>query len=170
MRVALSLLFICMSLMSIQAQEGDGLKRKRMAARDSIQIDSISISPRFFSLRTKKGQLIDSTMYRIDFSKSLLTFKENYRFTTDSVDVTFQRLPDFITRIYQPSDPSVILANNSRQEKLVALKKARPPAPFTPFEGLQTSGSISRGFRSGNKPPPQLSKTLESAKQERAFC
>jgi hypothetical protein len=149
MRVALLLLFICVSL-NIQAQESDGLKRKRLAARDSIQIDTISISPRFFSLRTKQGQIIDSTMYRVDFSTSIITFKETYRFTTDSVDVRFQALPEFLTRVYQLGDPRVILANNSRQEQLVALKKVRPAEPYIPFEGLQTSGSITRGFRSGN--------------------
>lgn len=149
MRIVL-LLFTLLIGLSLQAQEISGLKKKRLAVRDSIQIDSISISPRYFSVRTKGGALIDSSFYKVSFGKSVLIFKEQYRFLNDSIDVIFQPLPDFITKVYQPEDPSVILSNNSRQEKLVALKKARAPKPFIPFSGLQTSGSITRGFRSGN--------------------
>ncbi len=149
MRVALSL-FVLLFGLSLQAQELGGLQQKRLAVRDSIQIDSISISPRFFSIRTKGGVLLDSTSYKVDFGKSVIVLRDLNLLKNDSIDVTFQPLPAFLTQVYQFGDPSVILDNDSRQEQLVASKKPRPPEPFTPFEGLQTSGSISRGFRSGN--------------------
>jgi len=143
---------IILSLVGFMARSqnlGDPIS-KRLKVSDSIQIDSISISPRFFSVKNKRGKVIDSVLYTVDFAKALLLLKNKREITTDSIDVTYQKLPNFLTKTYVVGDRSVILDNDSQQERLVALQKPRELNPIIPFSGLNVSGSISRGFRSGN--------------------
>ncbi|MFT6197049.1 MAG: hypothetical protein ACJAXY_001378, partial [Nonlabens sp.] len=132
------------------AQEYTNLKKKRVAVRDSIPLDSISISPAYFKVVDKIGIPIDSSSYSINFSTSILTFKNKMKIGTDSIDVTYLPLPNFLTKTYRFYDPSIILDNDSRQEQLVALQKPTAVTNFIPFDGLQTSGSITRGVRVGN--------------------
>ncbi|WP_198519347.1 hypothetical protein [Nonlabens sp. MB-3u-79] len=147
----LKLFFILVFCCSIGgAQEYSNLKKKRLAVRDSISLDSISISPAYFKVVDKTGKTIDSSRYNINFSSSILTFKNKTEISADSIDVTYLPLPDFLTKTYQFYDPSIILDNDSRQEQLVALQQPTAVNTFIPFDGLQTSGSITRGVRVGN--------------------
>lgn len=146
------LLFYLLFLASITAgaQEIANLKKKRLAVSDTIRVDSISISSLHFNVRDKKGVIVDSTLYVMDYGKSLLRFKEPNAVQTDSIDVVYLPLPDFLTKVYQTYDSSMVLENNSRQEQLIELKKPTLTQAFVPFDGLQTTGSITRGLRSGN--------------------
>ncbi|MDP5078135.1 MAG: hypothetical protein NWQ19_08570 [Nonlabens sp.] len=132
------------------AQEFANLKKKRLAVSDSIRIDSVSINARYFKVLDKTGVLVDSTTYTVDFAKSLLVFKNTVAVQRDSIDVVFLPLPDFLTKRYQTYNQSMVLENTSRVEQLVALKKPKETAAYVPFDGLQTTGSITRGLRSGN--------------------
>ncbi|ARN78668.1 hypothetical protein BST97_12075 [Nonlabens spongiae] len=132
------------------SQDYGNVVSKRVKVSDSIRLDSVSISPRYFQLKYRDGTLVDSTLYQIDFSKALIRFQPSLSEAMDSLDVQYQKLPDFLTRTYQSGDPAVILDNESQLEKLVASQKPRSTNTFVPFSGLNVSGSISRGFRSGN--------------------
>ena len=145
------LLFILVLCCSIAgAQEYSNLKKKRVAVRDSIMVDSVSINPFYFKIQDKIGMPIDSTQYRVDYSKALLILNSQTNIVTDSIDVTYLPLPDFLTKTYKQYDTNIILDNNSRQEQLVTLQKPTTVNTFVPFDGLQTSGSITRGARVGN--------------------
>jgi hypothetical protein len=124
--------------------------KKRLAVSDTIPFHNISVNPNFFQLKDKTGKTIDTSLYRVDYAKSLLIFKEKRFIATDSIDVQYLPLADFLTKSYQLYDPAIILGENSRQEQLVALKKATNKTNFVPFDGLQVTGSITRGIRVGN--------------------
>ncbi|MEN8901593.1 MAG: hypothetical protein ABF247_09855 [Nonlabens sp.] len=132
------------------AQEYSNLKMKRVAVNDSIQIDSVSINPSYFKLLDKLGKTIDSSFYKVNFSTSQLSLLNRSKVTTDSIDILYLPLPDFLTRTYRSYDPSIILNNESKQEQLIALQRPTAVNTFIPFDGLQTSGSITRGVRVGN--------------------
>ncbi|MEN8815964.1 MAG: hypothetical protein ABF274_03705 [Nonlabens sp.] len=132
------------------AQEYSNLKMKRVAVNDSIQIDSVSINPSYFKLLDKLGKTIDSSFYKVNFSTSQLSLLNRSKVTTDSIDIIYLPLPDFLTRTYRSYDPSIILNNESKQEQLIALQRPTAVNTFIPFDGLQTSGSITRGVRVGN--------------------
>ncbi len=42
--------------------------------RYSIKIDSVSINPSKFIVKTKDNKILDSSLYTVDFAKALLTF------------------------------------------------------------------------------------------------
>jgi hypothetical protein len=141
-------IFLCSEIAC--AQEYDGVIKKRLAVSDTIPFHNISVNPNFFELKDKTGKAIDTSLYRVDYSKSLLIFKEKRFIATDSIDVQYLPLANFLTKSYQLYDPAIILGENSRQEQLVALKKATNKTNFVPFDGLQVTGSITRGIRVGN--------------------
>jgi hypothetical protein len=141
-------IFLCSGIAC--AQEYDGVVKKRLAVSDTIPFHNISVNPNFFELKDKTGKAIDTSLYRVDYSKSLLIFKEKRFIATDSIDVQYLPLANFLTKSYQLYDPAIILGENSRQEQLVALKKATNKTNFVPFDGLQVTGSITRGIRVGN--------------------
>ncbi|NUY81483.1 hypothetical protein HUK80_11290 [Flavobacterium sp. MAH-1] len=121
--------------------------RKYFVTRDTIKLDSLSINPEFFKISDRLNQPIDASFYKIDFSKSTLVFNENAPFLNDTVNVRFLKLPQYLTKEYSIYDKSRIVSNQAGNLYQVdkSVKKA-----FVPFEGLNTSGSITRGITVGN--------------------
>ncbi len=130
-----------------------------MAVEAVIQIDSVSINSSLFNLTTKDGVPIDSAKYTIDFPKALLTFKKPV--ATDSIIVNYLRYPNFVTRKYAHLDANIIVDNTDNMQQLYRLQQSTLTRNFTPFEGLTTSGSISRGVTLGNNQNSVLNSELD---------
>lgn len=142
------------------AQETDNnYKKKRFAVQDSIVIDSLSINPTKFSVKTKDGVVLDSSYYSIDFAKSVLKFKQPLE--TDSVQIEYLRYPDFLTKVYKQLDDDVIVDRSSGRSALYKLENTKRQNAFQPFDGLTTSGSISRGVTIGNNQNSVLNSELD---------
>jgi hypothetical protein len=122
-------------------------------------VDSVSINPSRFSLRTKTGQIIDTTLYRVEFSKGLIILEKTL--LEDSVDVAYLRYPLFITRSYQQLDESLVLKNSGGLQQLYKIQRTDTRNTFTPFDGLTTSGSISRAVTVGNNQNSVLNSELD---------
>ena len=59
------LLFLCLILSAFFGAAQEQLSNKRiktLAVKDSIQIDTVSINPSLFSLKTKSGKIIDQNV------------------------------------------------------------------------------------------------------------
>lgn len=121
-----------------------------VAVQDSIVLDSAGINPIRFTIRTKSGQRIDSSAYQIDYTKGLLVLDRNQITGNDSLSVQYVAYPDYLTRKYYVLDPSIIASNNSGINKLYTLDQTNNKRSTTPFEGLNTLGSISRGITVGS--------------------
>lgn len=141
-------MFLMISFWS-SAQEKETLyhTKKILLSKDTIQIDSVSINKEFFKLQNKLGQEIDTSFYKIDFQKSQLMFKNNHQIR-DSVTIRYLKFPDFLTREYSLYDKKRVVPNGNLYGSLY--KTDGFDKKFTPFEGLNTSGSISRGISIGN--------------------
>lgn len=134
-------------------------RTKKVAVTDTIVIDSVSINPNFFSIKNRQNQVIDSTLYRIDFPKALLTFIKPIE--TDSIYINYLRYPDFLTKTYKELDEKIIVENNDNLQTLYKLSQSNQRSTFVPFDGLTTSGSISRGVTIGNNQNSVLNSELD---------
>ncbi|MEZ4797164.1 MAG: hypothetical protein R2785_08335 [Flavobacteriaceae bacterium] len=134
-------------------------RSKKVAVSDSIKIDSVSINDNWFLLKKKDNSIIDSTYYNIDFKKALLTFKKPI--DTDSLIIDYLRFPDFLTKTYKQLDESIIVDNTDDLNKLYQLSQPSEQRTFIPFDGLTTSGSISRGVTIGNNQNSVLNSELD---------
>ncbi|WP_010523069.1 hypothetical protein [Aquimarina agarivorans] len=131
-------------------QIASGIVQKRfLKVSDSIQLDSLSIQKFGFKLVDKNLKPIDTTNYKINFAKAKL-YLNSRSINTDSVQVTYFRYPNFVTKKYQNLDPSLIIPKNNRSKKLYQLNQPNYKSSFELFNGLSTNGSISRGITVGN--------------------
>ena len=133
------------------AQEGASNYRiKKIAVSDSIVVDSVALNPSKFVLKDNKGVVIDSLLYRVNYAKGLLFPSEIVANKTDSLTIDYLVFPEFLTKEYFQFDENIIVERTGAIDKLYALDQSTRDNPFTPFDGLNTAGSISRGITIGN--------------------
>ena len=154
------LLLFCTTFGFSQETESNRVQKK-IAFNSTIQIDSVSINPFQFQVFDKNLKTIDSSQYTVDFGKGILFFKESSTIKTDTLVINYSRYPDFITKKYFLFDESIIVENNAGAQKLISLGTSNTKRNFTPFDGLETSGSISRGFAIGNNQNSSVDSELD---------
>ena len=159
MNQKLLLLFCLFCCCALAQEQPTNFRIKKVVVQDSILIDSVSINPSKFVLRRKDRTLIDSTYFTINYVKSLLVFKKPL--ATDSLYIEYLRYPDFLTKTYRQLDDSIVVENTRNLDKLYKLSQPTQTKTFTPFDGLTTSGSISRGVTIGNNQNAVLNSELD---------
>ena len=159
MRQSFSIFLILTSFLVFGQQKKSNYQTKVVAVNDSISIDSVSINNTYFFLKDKQNNIIDTSYYHVDFSKALLYLKKPI--DKDSVVVEYLKLPDFLTKVYQDLNDSLIVENSDDFNKLLKLSKSNKKRNFTPFDGLTTSGSISRGVTVGSNQNSVLNSELD---------
>jgi hypothetical protein len=160
MRNTLLFLLIFSSFLGFSQETSSNYRKKRIAVKDSILIDTVSINSSKFVVRTKSNRVIDSALYTIDFAKALLKFKKPI--DTDTIQVEYLRYPNFLTKVYKQLDDKVIVdRSNPELQQLYKLKSTNKQNTFTPFDGLTSSGSISRGVTIGNNQNSVLNSELD---------
>ena len=153
----LLLLLVIIGFSKLSAQEIKTLynSKKVAVSNDTIEIEKVSISPSFFKLQTAEGKEIDSSFYKIDFKKGKLFFKNGYT-SQDSLTVRYFKFPEQLTKTYSIYDQDRVVANDGGLYKV-----NRSVKKFVPFDGLNTSGSITRGVTIGNNQNASVSSNLD---------
>ncbi|SFZ89699.1 hypothetical protein SAMN05428642_101510 [Flaviramulus basaltis] len=153
------ILMFLIGFCGVSQDQNSNYKTKKFAVKDSIRIDSVSINSSYFSIKKKNNTVIDSTFYTVDFSKAILTFKKPIE--TDSIIINYLKFPEFLTKTYKQLDEKIIVENNSNNQILYKLSQPNTSNTFIPFDGLTTSGSISRGVTVGNNQNSVLNSELD---------
>ncbi|REE27740.1 hypothetical protein DFQ09_101577 [Winogradskyella pacifica] len=159
MKYAILIILIIGSFSAMAQENPSNYIKKKIAVKDSIQIDSVNINPSLFKIRTNDNKIIDSTLYTVDFVKAILRFKQPIE--TDTIQIEYLRYPKFLTNVYQQLDDTVIIERSSEFQQLYQLQNTTSKNSFIPFDGLTTSGSISRGVTIGNNQNSVLNSELD---------
>lgn len=159
MKIAISFLLILSAFLGFSQEQSSNYRQKKVAVKDSIRIDSVSINPSRFVIKTKDNKVLDSTLYAVDFAKALLRFKKPIEI--DTIKIEYLRYPKFLTKVYRQLDDRVIVERSSQFQQLYTLENTNKKNTFTPFDGLTTSGSISRGVTIGNNQNSVLNSELD---------
>lgn len=136
-------------------------RTKKMAVSDTIVVDSVSINPFRFKLLSKNNVRIDSSKYKVYYDNATLILPEEIKSSNDSIIIEYYRYPDFLTKKYFEFDPSLIVEKKGDLQKLYSLSTPRKNKEFTPFDGLTTNGSISRGVTVGTNQNAVLNSELD---------
>ena len=156
------LFFVLIGFVSgLSAQEiKSPYKNKKIAvSRDTVRIDSVSINKSFFKLQDALGNDIDTTFYKVDFQKSILVFRNNFQ-AEDSLTIRYFAYPEYLTKEYNIYDDSRVVSNSAGQGNLYKVSRD-PISTFKPFDGLNTSGSITRGITVGNNQNSVVNSNLD---------
>ncbi|MDX1272370.1 hypothetical protein [Bizionia paragorgiae] len=159
MKLIVTLSFFILGVFATAQEQNPIHKSKTVAFKTEIKIDSVSINPSFFNLQLKDNTPIDSTLYTVDFEKAILRFHKPI--SSDSLVINYTKYPEFLTRTYQLFDQSVIVENNDNINTIYQIKQPNTENTFMPFDGLTTSGSISRGVTIGNNQNSVLDSELD---------
>jgi hypothetical protein len=151
---------ICCSGLQAQEINTPYKTKKIVATRDTIHIDSVSVNASFFKLLDVNAQPIDTSFYKVDFQKGILVFKENYNFTADTLTVRFLKFPHYLTKQYSIYDDRRVISNEAGQSNLYKVSRD-PLKKFVPFDGLNTTGSITRGVTVGNNQNAVVNSNLD---------
>jgi hypothetical protein len=135
----------------LQAQEmNSAYSTKKIAfTTDTIHLEPVSINSGFFKILDARNQVIDSTLYQINFPEGFLLFKDQNSFTSDSLTVHYLKLPEALTKEYTIYDSSKIIDNDATNQNLYKVESFSAPKSI-PFDGLIATGSLSRGVTVGN--------------------
>ena len=155
-------LLLLVSFSGLRAQEfSTHYKIKKIvASKNGVQLDSVSLNSSFFKLENNKGKAIDSSFYKIDYQKSLLTFSPDLLNNKDTLIVRFLKFPDFLTKEYNIYDRSRVVSNDATLGDLYKVNFGNKKK-YVPFDGLTTSGSLTRGITIGNNQNSVLNSALD---------
>lgn len=121
---------------------------------DSVQLDSLSIAPGTFQLRTPTGNPIDSAAYRLDWVHARLFWNrssEAYRvLSIDSAQVRFRVFSFLFGNTYRHKDRQRIAKGSGGAVNPFVYEPGAQEPVFFRSQGLQRSGTISRGITFGN--------------------
>lgn len=132
-------------------------QKKIPFSRDTIAIENKSINRNFFKIFDKNGIEIDTASYQVDFRNGTLLFKKDLD-VSDSLSVSYLNYPDFVTKTYSIYDKAQVVPNEGGE--LYAIKSNKLNT-FKPFDGLTTSGSITRGITIGNNQNTTVNSNLD---------
>ncbi len=127
---------------------------------DTISIDSVSLNPDFFRILNSDGVALDKSLYNIDFARARLQFIDTARISNDTLVVQYLKLPDYLTREYSIYDRSRVVGEDISQGSLFQVSDSQRKR-FVPFDGLNTSGSITRGITIGNNQNAVVNSALD---------
>ena len=159
MRKVICIFFLLLGFSSVAQTTSKNFRTKQITvASDTIRIDSVSISPTNFKVFTEDKVVLDAKEYEIDFAKALLILNsKKYRV----VIIEYQAFPEFLTKTYKAFDEAIIVPKRTSSSKLYSAVPQQKNRFFKPFDGLNTSGSISRGFTVGNNQDAVLNSNLD---------
>ena len=107
MRILLFLLFTSISFLCFTQETNTNRIQKKVHVKNSIFIDSVSITPFQFKLFDKNLKQIDTTYYTVDYGKSILQIKNTDSIATDSIYIHYTKYPDFVTKKYFLLDKNI---------------------------------------------------------------
>jgi hypothetical protein len=144
--------FILFSV-AARGQLHSSLRMKYISTRsDTVQLDTLSVSPLGFVLKDAGGQVIDTAAYSVDYARGRLAWRRGTAAPLpDSVLAVFRVFPMQLTAPAAHKDPSLIHPDASGLVNAYLYT----PAEKTGFEllkseGLRKSGNYSRGITFGN--------------------
>jgi hypothetical protein len=155
----LLVLFCCFSALYGQEVTTPYKNKKVVPVKDTVRIDSVSINKEFFKLQDRLGNDIDTSYYKVDFRNGTIVFRNGYT-SQDTLTVRYLSYPEFLTKKYSIYDESRVVSNDAGTENRFTVQR-QPINTFKPFEGLNTSGSITRGITIGNNQNAVVNSNLD---------
>lgn len=161
MRFLLTVLGVLTGFLAFSQETSGNFRSVNVAVKDTVVLDSVSINPMRFEILDKNKVVVDPSSYSVNFEKGYVVLSEELVNTQDSLTINYVQYPSFLTKKYSLLDPNIITQSTGAMDRLYSLQQSTRESSFTPFDGLNTSGSISRGITIGNNQNAVVSSELD---------
>jgi hypothetical protein len=146
---------------SLAAQKVGNIRfLKAVITKDTIVVDSLSLIPG--SIEIKKGLIqLDTNNYKVDFANAkIIFFKDSL--INDSIEIRYRVFPLLFTANQQLRDRNLMLrgSESGSKDPFLIERPVDNRASLFGLEGLQRSGSISRGITVGTNQDAVVSSSL----------
>lgn len=118
---------------------------------DTIKLDTLSIIPTSIAVFDSYGRLIDTTLYKVNYSKAELIFNRGFQsFDVKELKIIYRVFPLSFSKPFYNKDLSKLISADSLigRESPRYIANTQQRKPFG--DNIETSGSISRGISFGN--------------------
>ena len=132
------------------SQRGNNLREHFFTySTDTFNIDTLSIVPGSEILSLKNGELADTSFYRMDYTKATLIFNQAF---DDTLRLAYRVLPYNFSASFKNKDIKNLEPDESGSVNPFVFNagKEKGDEDIFKLDGLNKSGSISRGINFGN--------------------
>lgn len=153
------LLFFLLSI-PVMGQERGGVRSKQLVlSSDTLKLDTLSLVPGSIRIANPAGEEIDSSKYTVLFAESIIIF-DRRSIRSDSLSISYKTFPFDLSKEEKHKDvknigPDLYGANNP-----FSYTVPKAPGDLFKTEGLNKSGSISRGIAFGNNQDVSVNSNL----------
>ncbi|MCX7862620.1 MAG: hypothetical protein N2449_06460 [Bacteroidales bacterium] len=153
------LIFVIFLSKSLFAQNLIIPTEKKVFQTDTfITIDSVAISPLWFSIRNTKNEIIHDSLFFVNYTRSTVILKKIYN---DTLIIQYVPLNKILPTKYYHKPASLIIKDSTSISNLNNSLSYSNENNFSYFDNeLQKRGSITRGIRIGNNQNMSVSSTL----------
>lgn len=157
---AVILFFVCGP--GLMADPPDNLREYVIPAGKRVEyIDTLSIIPGSFSIWGPDDLPLDEAFYQLDFIHARLELRIPDFWQDDTLRVRYRVWPVNLAAPVFARDTSLIRLPGPGEDPLVVpVESAFPEQGLLRFEGLESSGSITRGLTLGNRQDPALNSAM----------
>ena len=117
---------------------------------DTISLDSLSMVPGSFRLQGPGGMLVDTLAYEIDIVRSLLIPTKSLQEKSGAYNISYRVFHFSFTQEYKHKDFSILEPDDQGFVNPFIYTQSRQGTDIFKTDGLNKSGSISRGVSFGN--------------------
>ena len=162
MRVVLALILVCFLFSGAVAGPPHLWREYKIPAGIRLQqLDSLSIVSETFSIKGPDGNPLDPAFYELDALAARLRLRVPEFWQQDSLLVVYRVWPiNFTAPVFQRDTSLIRLPGPGEDPVFVEVPGTFPEHGLLRFEGLQSSGSITRGLTLGNRQDPVLNSAM----------
>jgi len=153
-------IFIFISL-GLNAQSYKNQRIKRVSEiTDTIRVDTLSIIPKSCFILDEKSKIIDTSLFKVDYSKAILITSQRLRKATSRITIVYRVFPLFFSKEYFNKEQEKFISPDSLMGKqsIKYIAFTSNPKPFG--DNIETSGSISRGISFGSNQDAVVNSSL----------
>ncbi len=137
--------------LSAPAQNLSNLRMKPLILdHDTVKLDSLSLVPGSFRLQYPSGQFVDTSDYIIDPIRSILIPSQSLKDDSAAYNISYRVFPFSFNREYNHKDFSILEPDDQGIVNPFIYRQSRSGTDIFRTDGLNKSGSISRGVSFGN--------------------
>lgn len=162
MRRIIGLIVLLTAFVQLTAQEKPGMKSLslQLPVPDSIQLDSFTVDPADIKIILPDGTIANTAYFRFDISKGLLFFKKEKFPASGELKISWKAMSVNLSKPYKHKDTTLLFPELNNYYNPFDATASGSSGSWLETDGLDKSGSITRGFSVGNRQDFSLSSSL----------